>query len=83
METVLAALGTFFCGFLGWSMAYFTWRSFKSERKDINKRMQQEEKNKTKVVERKCICIELLEISFRKKKNIVHRTSNRYLHKSS
>ena len=28
METVLAALGTFFCGFLGWSMAYFTWRSF-------------------------------------------------------
>jgi TRAP-type C4-dicarboxylate transport system permease small subunit len=28
MEVVLAALGTFFCGFLGWSMAYFTWRSF-------------------------------------------------------
>jgi TRAP-type C4-dicarboxylate transport system permease small subunit len=28
METVLAALGTFFCGFLAWSMAYFTWRSF-------------------------------------------------------
>ena len=28
METVLAALGVFFCGFLGWSMAYFTWRSF-------------------------------------------------------
>ena len=28
METVLAALGTFFCGFLGWAMAYFTWRSF-------------------------------------------------------
>ena len=28
METVLAALGTFFCGFLTWSMAYFTWRSF-------------------------------------------------------
>jgi TRAP-type C4-dicarboxylate transport system permease small subunit len=28
METVLAALGTFFCGFLGWSMAYFSWRSF-------------------------------------------------------
>jgi TRAP-type C4-dicarboxylate transport system permease small subunit len=28
LETVLAALGVFFCGFLGWSMAYFTWRSF-------------------------------------------------------
>ncbi len=28
MEVVLAGLGTFFCGFLGWSMAYFTWRSF-------------------------------------------------------
>jgi TRAP-type C4-dicarboxylate transport system permease small subunit len=28
METVLAALGTFFCGFLTWAMAYFTWRSF-------------------------------------------------------
>ena len=28
METVLAALGTFFCGFLAWAMAYFTWRSF-------------------------------------------------------
>jgi len=28
METVLAVLGTFFCGFLAWSMAYFTWRSF-------------------------------------------------------
>ena len=32
METVLAALGTFFCGFLGWSMAYFTWRSFDAGR---------------------------------------------------
>ena len=30
METVLAALGVFFCGFLAWSMAYFTWRSFDS-----------------------------------------------------
>ena len=28
METVLAAIGTALCGFLGWSMAYFTWRSF-------------------------------------------------------
>jgi TRAP-type C4-dicarboxylate transport system permease small subunit len=28
METVLAVLGTVFCGFLAWSMAYFTWRSF-------------------------------------------------------
>lgn len=28
METVLAALGTFFCGFLAWAMTYFTWRSF-------------------------------------------------------
>jgi len=28
METVLAALGTFFCGFLAWAMGYFTWRSF-------------------------------------------------------
>jgi TRAP-type C4-dicarboxylate transport system permease small subunit len=28
MEVVLAGLGTFFCGFLAWSMAYFTWRSF-------------------------------------------------------
>ena len=30
METVLAALGVLFCGFLAWSMAYFTWRSFDS-----------------------------------------------------
>jgi len=28
METVLAGLGTFFCGFLAWAMGYFTWRSF-------------------------------------------------------
>jgi TRAP-type C4-dicarboxylate transport system permease small subunit len=28
METVLAALGTVFCGYLAWSMTYFTWRSF-------------------------------------------------------
>ena len=28
METVLAALGVVFCGFLAWAMAYFTWRSF-------------------------------------------------------
>jgi TRAP-type C4-dicarboxylate transport system permease small subunit len=30
MEVVLAALGVFFCSFLAWSMAYFTWRSFDS-----------------------------------------------------
>ena len=28
METVLAALGVCFCGYLAWAMAYFTWRSF-------------------------------------------------------
>jgi len=28
METVLAALGAGFCGYLAWAMAYFTWRSF-------------------------------------------------------
>ena len=28
METVLAALGACFCGYLAWAMAYFTWRSF-------------------------------------------------------
>jgi TRAP-type C4-dicarboxylate transport system permease small subunit len=28
METVLAALGVCFCGYLAWSMTYFTWRSF-------------------------------------------------------
>jgi TRAP-type C4-dicarboxylate transport system permease small subunit len=28
METVLAAVGTFLCGFLAWAMGYFTWRSF-------------------------------------------------------
>ena len=28
METVLAIIGTALCGFLAWSMAYFTWRSF-------------------------------------------------------
>src|SRR5215813_13253052 len=27
LETGLAAVGTFLCGFLAWSMAYFTWRS--------------------------------------------------------
>ena len=28
METVLAALGVSFCGYLAVAMAYFTWRSF-------------------------------------------------------
>jgi TRAP-type C4-dicarboxylate transport system permease small subunit len=28
LETVLAIVGTFLCGFLAWSMAFFTWRSF-------------------------------------------------------
>jgi TRAP-type C4-dicarboxylate transport system permease small subunit len=28
METALAAIGTALCGFLAWSMGYFTWRSF-------------------------------------------------------
>jgi TRAP-type C4-dicarboxylate transport system permease small subunit len=28
METILAGLGVFFCGFLTWAMTYFTWRSF-------------------------------------------------------
>ena len=36
METVLAALGTFFCGFLAWSMAYFTWRSFDAGQTSIS-----------------------------------------------
>jgi len=36
METVLAALGTFFCGFLAWSMAYFTWRSFESGQTSVS-----------------------------------------------
>ena len=31
METVLAACGVGFCGFLAWSMAYFTWRSFATD----------------------------------------------------
>jgi len=36
METVLAAMGTFFCGFLGWAMAYFTWRSFDSGQTSVS-----------------------------------------------
>jgi TRAP-type C4-dicarboxylate transport system permease small subunit len=36
METVLAACGTFFCGFLAWSMAYFTWRSFDSGQTSVS-----------------------------------------------
>jgi TRAP-type C4-dicarboxylate transport system permease small subunit len=36
MEIVLAALGTFFCGFLAWSMAYFTWRSFDTDQTSVS-----------------------------------------------
>jgi TRAP-type C4-dicarboxylate transport system permease small subunit len=36
METVLAGLGTFFCGFLAWAMAYFTWRSFDAGQTSIS-----------------------------------------------
>jgi TRAP-type C4-dicarboxylate transport system permease small subunit len=36
METVLAALGVCFCGFLAWSMAYFTWRSFEAGQTSIS-----------------------------------------------
>ena len=36
MEAVLAVLGTFFCGFLAWSMAYFTWRSFDSGQTSVS-----------------------------------------------
>ena len=36
MEVVLAVLGTLFCGFLAWSMAYFTWRSFMSEQTSVS-----------------------------------------------
>lgn len=36
METVLAALGVCFCGYLAWSMAYFTWRSFESGQTSIS-----------------------------------------------
>jgi TRAP-type C4-dicarboxylate transport system permease small subunit len=36
METVLAALGTCFCGYLAWAMAYFTWRSFDSGQTSVS-----------------------------------------------
>jgi TRAP-type C4-dicarboxylate transport system permease small subunit len=36
MEVVLAMLGTGFCGFLAWSMAYFTWRSFESGQTSVS-----------------------------------------------
>ena len=36
IEVVLAVLGTLFCGFLAWSMAYFTWRSFESEQTSVS-----------------------------------------------
>ncbi len=36
METVLAVVGTFLCGFLGWSMAFFTWRSFVSGQTSVS-----------------------------------------------
>lgn len=36
METVLAVLGVCFCGYLAWSMTYFTWRSFESGQTSIS-----------------------------------------------
>ena len=36
METVLAALGVGFCGYLAWAMAYFTWRSFESGQTSVS-----------------------------------------------
>lgn len=36
IETVLAACGVFFCGFLAWAMAYFTWRSFESGQTSVS-----------------------------------------------
>jgi TRAP-type C4-dicarboxylate transport system permease small subunit len=36
METVLAVVGTLLCGFLAWSMAYFTWRSFDSGQTSVS-----------------------------------------------
>jgi len=36
METVLAALGACFCGYLAWAMAYFTWRSFDSGQTSVS-----------------------------------------------
>jgi TRAP-type C4-dicarboxylate transport system permease small subunit len=36
MEVVLAVLGAAFCGFLAWSMAYFTWRSFASGQTSVS-----------------------------------------------
>ncbi len=36
LETVLAAIGTGLCGFLAWSMCYFTWRSFDSGQTSIS-----------------------------------------------
>jgi TRAP-type C4-dicarboxylate transport system permease small subunit len=36
METVLAVLGVVFCGYLAWSMCYFTWRSFASGQTSVS-----------------------------------------------
>jgi TRAP-type C4-dicarboxylate transport system permease small subunit len=36
METVLAALGVCFCGYLAWAMTYFTWRSFDSGQTSVS-----------------------------------------------
>jgi TRAP-type C4-dicarboxylate transport system permease small subunit len=36
METVLAAIGTGLCGFLAWSMGYFTWRSFEAGQTSVS-----------------------------------------------
>ena len=33
---MLAALGVCFCGYLAWSMTYFTWRSFDSGQTSVS-----------------------------------------------
>ena len=36
LETLLAMIGTFLCGFLAWAMTYFTWRSFDSSQTSVS-----------------------------------------------
>ena len=36
LETLLAIIGTFLCGFLAWAMTYFTWRSFDSSQTSVS-----------------------------------------------
>jgi len=36
LETLLAIIGTFLCGFLAWAMTYFTWRSFDSGQTSVS-----------------------------------------------